>query len=259
MAFDSEKENVKNQNESNANEAIIPNQLAPYWQELRETLLPLVQQATRMELTDRLQRLAQLLEVVRIEEHVARHSTGGRGRPSIDRRPLARAFLAKAALNLSDTRALIEQLKQSPCLRRLCGMTNVPSEATFSRAFSTFARLNLGDTTHKAVVEKFVGKCLVMHTSHDSTAIETREKAQVKVKPTVEKKSGVALGKAKCARIRNLPESSGKSRWRRTPPSRNFRAVVIGESNAVPTGIHIVGGDTKPIYPGRTGWSLCFV
>lgn len=184
---------MKNQNESNANEPIISNQLAPYWQELRETLLPLVQQTTGMELTDRLQRLASVLEVIRIEEHVSRHEEGGRGRPLIDRRPLARAFLAKAVLNLSDTRALIEQLKQSLCFLRLCGMPHVPSEATFSRAFSVFARLNLGDIVHKAIVEKFVGKSLVMHTSHDSTAIESREKARAKVKPATQKKAGSSL------------------------------------------------------------------
>lgn len=123
MAFGIEKENAKNQTESNANDATISNQLAPYWQELQETLAPLVEQSIQMALTDRLQCLAQLLEVVRIEEHIPQHNTEGRGPPTIDRRPLARAFLAKAALNLSDTRALMEQLKQSPCFRRLCGMT----------------------------------------------------------------------------------------------------------------------------------------
>lgn len=251
MAFGIEKENVKNQTESNANEPIISNQLASYWQELQETLLPLVHQVTQMELTHRLQCLAQLLEVVRIEEHVPRHDTRGRGRPSIDRRPLARAFLAKAFLNLCDTRTLIEQLKQSPCFRRLCGMTNVPSEATFSRAFSVFARLNLGDVVHKAMLEKFVGECLVLHTSHDSTAIEAREKAAVKVKPVMEKKSGDVLEKAKSTLRRNLPESNDRWRWNPMPPLRNCLTIVIGESSAMPMGILIVGGATKPIYLGQ--------
>lgn len=242
---------MKNQNESNANEPIISNQLAPYWQELHEKLLPLVQQAVQTELTDRLQRLAQILEIVRVEEHIEQTDTGGRGRPSIDRRPLARAFLAKAALNLSDTRALMEQLKQSPCFRRLCGMTSVPSEATFSRAFSAFARLNLGDIAHKAIVEKFVGKCLVLHTSHDSTAIEAREKARVKVKPVMEKKSEVVLEKAKCVPIKNRLESNARSKWNPMPPLRNCRTIATGESSAIRTGIVIVGGVTKLIYPGR--------
>lgn len=121
----------------------------------------------------------------------------------MDRRPLARAFLAKAALNLSDTRSLIEQLKQSPCFRRLCGMTCVPSEATFSRAFSHFACLNLAEIAHRVMVDKFVGERVVMHTSHDSTAIEAREKAQKKAKPESVKKSAVVRSKGKNAPLRN--------------------------------------------------------
>ena len=68
-------------------------------------------------------------------------------------------------------------------------MKTAPSEATFSRAFSQFSQINLGQLAHAALVEKFVSPQLVMHISHDSTALEAREKAIKKVKPPKVKKS----------------------------------------------------------------------
>ncbi len=65
-----------------------------------------------------------------------------RGRKPADRSILARAFVAKMVYNLSDTRQLIEQVRTSANLRRICGwlrLQDVPSEATFSRAFAEFA------------------------------------------------------------------------------------------------------------------------
>ncbi len=245
---------MKNQNESNANEPIISNlisdQLAPYWQELHEKLLPLALQATQIELTDRLQRLAQILEIVRIEEHIPPMEAGGRGRPLMDRRPLARAFLAKAALNLSDTRTLIEQLKQSPCFRRLCGMNCVPSEATFSRAFSAFACLNLAEIAHQAMVDKFVGERVVMHASHDSTAIEAREKAQKKVKQESVKKSEVVRKQGKNDLLRNQLVWNDRCLWNQKRRSWNYLPFVTGELSVIQTVTHIVGAVTKPIYRG---------
>jgi transposase len=135
------------------------------------------------------QRLAQILEIVRIEEFVAPPTRGKRGNPTIDRRPIARAFLAKAVLNLSDTRQLMEQLRQSPALRFVCGIPQVPSEATFSRAFASFAKESIAEKAHQALLEKFVSKQLVMHASHDTTAVEAREKPAKKVKPIKVKKS----------------------------------------------------------------------
>jgi transposase len=194
---------VTNLNLPNANDTIISNRLAPYWKELQEKLLPLVQQMVNDPLTEGLQRLCQILEIVRIEEHIEPPKTGGRGREAIDRRPLARAFVAKAVLNLSDTRALIEQLKQNRCLCKLCGMTRVASEATFSRAFTRFAASNLGETVHQAMVERFVSEQIVLHVSLDATAVEAREKAVKKVKVEKLKKSAGVPEKARSDQRRN--------------------------------------------------------
>ena len=111
----------------------------------------------------------------------------------------------RAVLNLPETKTLIEQLRQSPWLRKVCGMDSVPSKATVSRAFSFFAGQGLGDAVHQALLSKFVSgeegsRPLVLHVSHDakwlrhlrdSTAVEGRERAGKRAKkPTTEKKTG---------------------------------------------------------------------
>ena len=107
------------------------------------------------------------------------------GRPQEDRAALARAFIAKAVFAITTTRALIERLAIDPSLRRLCGWSRageVPGEATFSRAFSTFADSALPSRLHEALIDKTLRDHLVGHVSRDSTAIEGREKPTPKSK-----------------------------------------------------------------------------
>ena len=119
------------------------------------------------------QRLVRVLELVRVEEWLPYHR-GWRGRPLEDRAALARAFLAKAVLDMATTRGLVERLRNEATLRRLCGWEKagaVPSEATFSRAFAEFAESNLPGRLHEALL----GRTLEGHVSRDSTAIAGRE------------------------------------------------------------------------------------
>ena len=58
----------------------------------------------------------------------------------------------------------------------------VPGEATFSRAFSTFADSALPSRLHEALIDKTLRDHLVGHVSRDSTAIEGREKPAPKSK-----------------------------------------------------------------------------
>lgn len=91
-------------------------------------------------LTEKQKQLVAILEVIRIEELVK--GAGWRGRPPKNRKQLARAFVMKAFYNWDETRDLIEELRSTPNLRLLCGYESVrelPSEATFSRAFAEFA------------------------------------------------------------------------------------------------------------------------
>ena len=89
---------------------------------------------------------------------------------------LARGFIAKAVWDLPTARHLIDRLKVDPTLRRLCGwsrVVEVPSEATFSRAFAEFSRSRLPERMHEALVEEALGDALrVRVTFTDNAGME---------------------------------------------------------------------------------------
>ena len=114
-----------------------------------------------------------------------------RGRPLKDGAALARAFLAKAVLDVPTTRGLVERLRTEGLLRRLCGWEaagGVPSEATFSRAFAEFAASDLPGRLHEALLDRTLKGHLAGHVSRDSTAIPGRESPAPKPAPTVRPK-----------------------------------------------------------------------
>ena len=80
---------------SNINREEFTRWLSPYWLEIHDKLFPLLAEAADEEPTEQIQRVVQILEIVRIEESVSVKNREGKGRPQIDRRPLARAFVAK--------------------------------------------------------------------------------------------------------------------------------------------------------------------
>jgi hypothetical protein len=129
-------------------------------------------------LTAQHERLVMVLCVARIEAFVQMWS-GLPGRPLEDRHALARAFVAKAVLDLPTTSGLIERLAVDATLRRLCGWerrSEVPSASTFSRAFAEFAASALPSRGHEALIKKTHKDRIVGHISRDATAIEAREK-----------------------------------------------------------------------------------
>src|SRR5277367_5164076 len=102
-------------------------------------------------LTAKLEHLIIILDTLGLEAFVAPPSRG-RGRPPDDRPAIARSFVAKAVLTIPTTSALIERLQIDRALRRICGLerrSDVPSEATFSRAFAEFAAQNLPKRVHE--------------------------------------------------------------------------------------------------------------
>ena len=134
-------------------------------------------------LTERHRQLVMVLEMAPIARLLP-YPRGARGRPQAERAALARAFVAKAVFNVATTRLLIDRLSVDRTLRQLCGwqrLGEVPSEATFSRAFAEFAKSDLAMRLHAAVIAATQGDRLVGHISRDSTAIEAREKAAPKV------------------------------------------------------------------------------
>ena len=120
-------------------------------------------------------------ELLEIERFLP--SYAGVGRPAKDRVALARAFVAKATLNLPTTEALIDRLHADQPLRRLCGFSTrhrVPGKHRFSRAFAEFAQIRLAERSHEGLIRTHLGDQLIGHVARDSTAIEAREKPAAK-------------------------------------------------------------------------------
>src|ERR1700681_2953303 len=136
-------------------------------------------------LTEAHKRVVMTLELAGVEAFV-QVWPGLPGRPPRDRAALARAFVAKAVLGLPTTSMLIERLAVDKQLRRLCGWEHpgeLPSEATFSRAFAEFAGSALPGRLHEALIKRTHEDRLVGHISRDATAIEAREKPVKTVVP----------------------------------------------------------------------------
>ncbi len=155
--------------------------LTTYWLHVQHELLPWLGD-TMGPLGKRHQQLVSVLGLVRIEAFVP-DLRGVPGRPASERAALARAFVAKAVFNFPTTVLLIEMLAADKTLRRLCGWqraSEVPSEATFSRAFAGFAESALPSRSHEALIKESHADRLVGHISRDSTAIEAREKPAAK-------------------------------------------------------------------------------
>lgn len=160
--------------------------LTQFHHHFQHQLLPLVEADFSASLTPTMSRLLRIWECVEIERFVP--STRGLvGRPPRERVALARAFVAKAVLGLSETSALVERLNADVLLRRLCGFDlrwgGALRECLFSRAFAEFAQQGLPAHVHEALVRSQLGDALIGHVSRDSTAIEAREKP-VKAEPT---------------------------------------------------------------------------
>jgi hypothetical protein len=150
---------------------------------LQRNLFPRLEECCERPLTDKEQQLVSILEVVQVEKFAGRPSPQRFGRKLKERRAIARAFVGKAVYNHPTTRATIEALRASPSFRRICGFVaraDIPSEATFSRTFAEFAKQELGDRVHQALVEQRLKPELVGHISRDATAIEGREKPLAK-------------------------------------------------------------------------------
>ena len=166
--------------------------LSRHWFTFQRELFPGLEE-TLGPLGERYQRLVRVLALVRVEERLP-YQRGWRGRPLEDRAALARAFLAKAVLEIATTRGLVERLRNEATLRRLCGWEkagSVPSEATFSRAFGEFAEGDLPGRLHEALLERTLESHLAGHVSKDSTAIAGREKPAPKAAPAAKPKRRV--------------------------------------------------------------------
>lgn len=173
---------------------------------IQEDLFPHLKECFNDPLTEKQYELVMILEMVEIEKYIASDVYRWMGRTPEDRRPIARAFVAKAAYDLPTTRILIELLHTMSNLRMICGFVkkrDIPSESTFSRAFAEFARTDLGDKVHAALVEEHLENQLIGHIARDATAIKGNEKPLKK-----EKKERIPKkrGRPKKGEVRELRE-----------------------------------------------------
>ena len=157
--------------------------LSDYWYAFQQELFPRLESELGP-MGERYELFVAVLELVRVEALLP-YFRGQVGRPEEDRAALARAFIAKAVFDIPTTRGLIERLEVDGRLWRLCGWSGagrLPSEATFSRAFSEFAESRLANRLHETLIARTMDGHLVEHISRDATAIEAREKAAPKPK-----------------------------------------------------------------------------
>lgn len=159
--------------------------LSQYWMKIQGSLFPFLEEELDP-LSAKQQQLVSILELIRIEQYIPDYRWC-EGRPRKNRCAIARSFVAKAIYNMDSTSALWERLQFDKSLRRICGWEtkrSIPSEATFSRAFSEFASTELLQEVHGALIKNAYKETqtIVLHNSRDSTAIEAREKPQLKDK-----------------------------------------------------------------------------
>lgn len=168
---------------------------------LQQGLFPQLEECWNAPLTAKERQLISILELIQIEKFVPRSAFDQwLGRKLRERESIARSFVAKAVYGYPFTRSLIEALKTTPNLRRICGfekVSDIPSESTFSRAFGEFAGSGLGQRGHDAMVERYLKPELVGHVNRDATAIKGREKPAKKPpkdKPAPKKRGRPAKG-----------------------------------------------------------------
>jgi hypothetical protein len=146
-------------------------------------------------LSEKEQQFVHIVTLAEVERFMEPYRWKWIGRKPEDRLPMAKAFIAKAVWNFPTTRALLDYLEHCSSLRRLCGWESageIPSEATFSRAFEAFALGELPQRIQEAMVRNQLGSKLVGHVSRDSTAIVGRERPVKKEPkaPAMPKKRG---------------------------------------------------------------------
>jgi Transposase DDE domain/Transposase domain (DUF772) len=172
-------------------------QITQFAQVLQSQLFPILEDELG-ELTPSAKRLVETLEMIPLARYIPA-SRGWIGRPSKDREAIARAFIAKAIYGYSLTRQLLEALANDGQLRRICGWREarqVPHESTFSRAFAEFARMELPQFVHEALIRETQKDRLIGHIARDSTAIEARERFPETAKQRAERKATKQTAKA---------------------------------------------------------------
>jgi hypothetical protein len=207
------------------------NKLSEMYFNIQCRLFPLVKEEIG-EITEKLQKFLQIIELVQPARFInGSLSWSGLGRKMKSREKMIRAYFLKSVYDFPTTKVLIENLNGNSTWRQLCGWeysSQVPSEATFSRAFAEIAKLNLLGKVHGAIIcENYQGK-LVGHANTDSTAIIGREKACRKNTPKKDlkpKKRG-RKSKAELAAMKEQELAEVKTRRLELQPNRSLEENI---------------------------------
>jgi hypothetical protein len=188
-----DKQDSRKNTEDTGHDADSPvHPLGGLWISIQTWLLPALEDEIG-ELDEKHRQFVSVCKLCEPRNFMAAYRWIGNGCPPSDRLTLCKAFIAKAVWDFATTRDLLDAVRHRLALRRLCGWVSlgeVPSEATFSRAFDTFARDDLPQRIHEALIKTRCGNKLVGHVSRDATAIHAREKAVAKSKTPPEPKRG---------------------------------------------------------------------
>jgi len=188
------------------------NMLKAVFNTIQNTLFPWIEEPIGP-LTEKEKQFVEVISLMNLPEHMKEYKWRGIGRKKKDRLCLLKAFIVKALYNIDSTKLLIELLKGTKTLRRLCGWETadaVPSEATFSRAFTEFSKGELLQKIHEAMVKTYCGPKLAGHVSRDATEIEAREKPVKKKEEEKKKKKKEAGRKRKRGSPRKGEEVKAK-------------------------------------------------
>jgi len=154
------------------------------WNTIQMQLFPWLEQELDP-LSDKEREFVQVISLLDLPSHMKDFNWRGFGRKKKSRTNMAKAFVAKSVYKFETTDILIEYLTNCKNIRRLCGWElacEIPSSATFCRAFTEFATNSLPQKIHEAMVIKHCSKKLAGHISRDATAIKVREKPVKAVK-----------------------------------------------------------------------------
>ena len=168
--------------------------LLEIWNHLQRQLFPMLLEEIGP-LTEMDCHFVEVMSLVPLGSLLEPYRWSGTGCPPKERAWILHAFIAKSVYRFPTTAALLDALQARPVLRRLCGwegLGEIPSEATFSRAFADFSVGELPQKIHAAMIERHWGTKLVGHVSRDATAIDAREKpaAKAPAPPAAPKKRG---------------------------------------------------------------------
>jgi len=150
---------------------------------LENSLFPELKESLKIEeFSSKESKLIRVLDFAEIEKHIISTSTTNTPK---SREQIARAFIAKSVYNFQTTRDLINRLHIDRTLRIICGwryVKDIPSEATFSRAFDEISQMNIAQRTHEQFVKEYLSEKTFFYNATDATKIPLREKAVKKEK-----------------------------------------------------------------------------